>query len=56
MFKKTATEWTLGHIVNAYQGEVEYPSIIELAKIAIIVPVTNAWPEREASVVKSIKP
>ena len=53
--KKTTTEWTLEHIVNAYQGEVEFPSIIELAKIAIIVPVTNAWPERGASAVKRIK-
>ena len=23
--KKTATEWTLEYIVNAYQGEVEFP-------------------------------
>ena len=45
---------TLEDIVNAYQGEV-FPSIIELAKIATIVPVTNAWPERGGSAIKRIK-
>ena len=34
---------------------MEFPSIIELAKIALIVPVTNAWPERGTSAVKRIK-
>ena len=24
-FKKTSSEWTLEHILNAYQGEVEFP-------------------------------
>ena len=54
-FKKTSSEWTLEHILNAYQGKVEFPSVVQFAKIAAIVPVTNAWPERGASAVKRIK-
>ena len=54
-FKRTSTEWTLEHILNRYKGESEFLKVIELAKIAIIVPVTNAWPERGASAVKRIK-
>ena len=54
-FKKTSSEWTLEHILNAYQGEVEFPSVVQFAKIAAIVPVTNAWPERGVSAVKRIK-
>ena len=33
----------------------EHSLIIQLAKVASIVPVTNAWPERGASAVKRIK-
>ena len=29
--------------------------VIELAKLAMLVPVTNTWPERGASAVKRIK-
>lgn len=54
-FKMTATEWTLEHILKRYKEEVSFPVIIELAKIAITIPVTNAWPERGASAVKRIK-
>ena len=35
--------------------EVEFPSVVHFAKIAAIVPVTNAWPERGASAVERIK-
>ena len=52
--KQTATEWSLRYIVNDYQGQ-EFSLIIKYAKIAITVPVTNAWPERGASAVKRIK-
>ena len=52
--KRTATEWSLQYIVNNYKGQ-EFSLIIKYAKIAITVPVTNAWPERGASAVKSIK-
>ena len=54
-FKMTSTEWTLEHIVNSFKGEVSFRKILEFAKLAIIVSVTNAWPERGASAVKRIK-
>ena len=52
--KQTATERSLQYIVNNYQGQ-EFFLLIKYAKIAIIVPTTNAWPERGASAVKRIK-
>ena len=52
--KQTATEWSLRYIANNYQGQ-EFSLIIKYAKIAITIPVTNAWPERGASAVKRIK-
>ena len=51
-FKNTSTKWTLEYVVKSFKEEVSFPNIIEFAKSAIIVPVTNAWPERDASVVK----
>ena len=54
-FRKTLTEWTLDHILNAHQENSDCPFIIELARIASIIPVTYAWPERGASAVKLIK-
>ena len=54
-FKKTPSEWTIEHIINAGQYDDEYSFIVEFAKIAGITPVTNAWPERGASAVKRIK-
>ena len=51
--KQTTTEWSLQYIVNNYQGQ-EFSLILKYAKIAINVPVTNAWPERGASAVKRI--
>ena len=53
-FKMTSTEWTLEHILKSDLGP-DYQKVKELAKLAIIVPVTNAWPERGASAVKRIK-
>ena len=54
-FKMTSTEWTLEHILTSFKGEVSFPKVLEFAKLAIIVPVTNAWPEQGASAVKRIK-
>ena len=51
-FKMTLTEWTLEHILNSFKGEVSFPNVLEFTKLAIIVPVTNAWPKRGASAVK----
>ena len=52
---ETSTEWTLEHILNSYKEEVDFPMVIELAKLPMIIPVTNAWPERGARAVKRIK-
>ena len=54
-FKMTSTEWTLEHILISFKGELSFPKVLEFAKLAIIVPVTNAWPERGARAVKRIK-
>ena len=54
-FKMTSTEWTLEHIFYSYKEEVDFPMVIELAKLAMIIPVTNAWLERGASAVKRVK-
>ena len=51
-FKKTPTEWTLKYVVKSFKEEVSFPIVIEFAKFAIILPVTNAWFERGASAVK----
>ena len=52
--KQAATELSLWYIVNNYQGQ-EFSLILKYAKIAITVPVTNAWAESRASAVKRIK-
>ena len=44
--KKTSTEWTLEHVLDAHKENTDNPFIIELTKIASVIPVTNAWPER----------
>ena len=54
-FKKTCTEWTIEHIINAYRADEEHQFVVQLSKIASIVPVNNAWPERGASAVRRIK-
>ena len=53
-FKKNASEWALQYIVKGFR-EDNYIFVYELAKIALITPVANAWPERAASPVKKIK-
>ena len=44
----------LQYIVKRFR-EDNYIYICELAKIFLIRPVTNAWPERGASAVKRVK-
>lgn len=54
--KFTATEWALRNIARNFDKEnTEYPNLINFAKIALVTPVSNAWPERGASAVKRIK-
>ena len=51
--KVLATEWTLQQIMQRFSGPVsEYPLVTDIVKIAIVTPVTNAWPERGASAIK----
>ena len=52
--KETVFDWALQYIVKGFR-EDNYIYICELAKIALITPVTNAWPERGASAVKRVK-
>ena len=52
--KETASEWALQYIVKGFR-EDNYIYICELAKIALVTPVTKAWPERGASAVKRVK-
>ena len=52
---KPSTEWKLERIVNAYKEQCENPFIVKLTKIAYIIPLTNALPERGASAIKRIK-
>ena len=40
-FKKTPNGWSLEHILNSYKEEVDFPMVIELAKLAMIIPVTT---------------
>ena len=52
--KEITSKWALQYIVKGFR-EDNYIYICELAKIVLITPVTNAWPERGASAVKRIK-
>ena len=51
----TPTEWSLKQIVNNFSEDENYCLIAKFAKTALIVPVSNAWPERGASTVKRVK-
>ena len=53
--KDTPTEWTLRRILKEFDGNEDLTRLYEIVKIALITPVTNAWPERGASAVKRIK-
>ena len=52
--KETTSECPLQYVVKWFT-EDNYIYVCELAEIALITPVTNAWPERGASAVKRVK-
>ena len=52
--KETASGWALQYIIKRFK-EDNYVYTCELAKIDLITPVTNAWPERGAGAVKRVK-
>lgn len=51
--KHTATEWVLRQVLGQFQEE--FGHIVAIAKIALVTPVSNAWPERGGSAIKRIK-
>ena len=53
--RQSSAEWALQNTVNIYKDNQEFGKVVQLAKIACITPVTNAWPERGTSAVKRIK-
>ena len=53
--KSTSTEWALHRIVRTFSSNEDLTMIYEIAKVALVTPVTNAWPERGASAVKRVK-
>ena len=54
--KVLATEWTLQQIMQRFSGPAsEYFLVTDIVKIAIVTPVTNAWPEQGASAIKRTK-
>ena len=53
--KSTPTEWALRSIVRTFSSNEDPTMIYEIAKVALVTPVTNAWPERGASAVKLLK-
>ena len=52
--QSTATEWALKQICASVNCD-KFPTICSLAKIDFIIPVSNAWPERDGSAIKRIK-
>ena len=53
--KCAATEWGFRTIVCNFGETSVYPLIAEIARVALITPVSNALPEHGASAVKQIK-
>ena len=53
--KFSPTECVLRKIVKDYQHDEQFALVYRVAKVALVTPVTNAWPERGASAVKRIK-
>ena len=52
--KSTPTEWTLCRIVRTFSSNEDLTMIYEIAKVALVTPVTNAWPERGARAVTRV--
>ena len=52
--KEPASEWTLKYIVNWFRKD-DYIYIYELTRIALVIPVTNAWPERGVTATNNMK-
>ena len=51
----TSTECSLKQIVDSFSEDENYTFIAKFPKTVFIIPLTNAWPEREAGTVKPVK-
>ena len=52
--KISPTEWALKYLMRN-SSDSDYSLVIEIVRIAMVTPVSNAWPERGASAIKRIK-
>lgn len=54
--RTTTTEWFLVHLLKGKSYFVTFfPLLLYTAEVVVTLPVSNAWPERGASVVKNVK-
>ena len=53
---QTPTDWVLHHMLSNQSTYSHFvPELLCLAEVCMSLPVSNAWPEREASAVKRLK-
>ena len=52
--KVSPTEWALKYLMRN-SGDSDYSLVMQIVKIAMVTPVSNAWPERGASAIKRVK-
>ena len=52
--KFSPTDWALKYLMRN-SNDSEYNLVIKIVRIAMVTPVSNAWPERGASAIKRIK-
>lgn len=56
LVEKTPSEWTTEHGMRVSSTHRHLcPCFLELADACLSLPVSNAWPERGASVIKKLK-
>ena len=51
----TGKQQAADKLMKTYEKDSEFGHIVELAHIAMVTTVSNAWPERGASAVQRIK-
>ena len=52
----TVLEWSLKRVFKLKSGfGYFYPKVVQLAKVTLSAPISNAWPERGANAIKRIK-
>lgn len=54
--EETPTSWFLAYLLRQKASlQSFFPELLHLAEIAACLPISNAWPERGASVMKAVK-